>query len=195
MAIHDPETLKKIKALDLSNTVIEEDEVLGLELLKDLEKLDISSCEIDGSIKLLGRAVPHLKNLDISRVYINDVLFSSMIRKLDNLEELDLCYDVMLTNKSLEVIGRKCKKLQVIKVAGCWFSKRALKRLRKTLGGKLKIVFVDDSGRGDPNEAVDDEEEEEEEEENEEEEEEEENNEDEEANEDKEEEEEEEDDE
>jgi Leucine-rich repeat (LRR) protein len=116
MHVDDPKKLESIKALDLSETYIEEEEIVGLELLKHLEFLDISSCDIDGSLKLLGRSVPHLKKLDLSRCYIVDALFSSMIRKLENLEELDICYNINLTNRSLEVIARKCKKLKVIKV-------------------------------------------------------------------------------
>ena len=55
---------------------------------------------------------------------ITDLMFESMIRKLPNLEELNIAYCEQLTANSLHTIGKKCKKLKTIRVRDIqWYLK------------------------------------------------------------------------
>lgn len=143
MAIHEPEMLKMIKGLDLSDTEIEDEEVEGFAFLKELEYLNISNCTLSDGIKLLGRAVPKLKKLDISRTEIGDAVFGMLIQKLPNLEELDVCSCYWITDKCLDIIANKCPNLQILKVADTYLSKKGVNKLVDSRAGKLKAVWVD----------------------------------------------------
>jgi hypothetical protein len=116
--VYVPDNLPQIKALDLSNSVIEEEEVMGFDLCPNLTKLKINACSFpNGSIRLIGRYAPKLTHLYMNRNTLNYLMFLGTIRKLPNLEELDIGYCTQLNDNSLTHIAQKCKKLKVLRVS------------------------------------------------------------------------------
>ena len=152
MAEIEPDLLKNVVGLDLSTSVIEEEEVTGLEFLTNLEYLDLTSCDFDSSIKLLGRSVPRLKRLNISCTDISERLLSSMIRKMRDLEEIDLSYCVNLTVDSIKTIASHCEKLKQIKISGSPKINQIREAIQST---NIKIVEdEDDSDEENNNKAL-----------------------------------------
>jgi hypothetical protein len=98
-------------------TVFEdEDDVTALTLLPNLEGIDITGATIGSYVKLLGRAVPQLKYLDLDLTDISDMMFVSTIRKLENIEELNIYYCSGLSDWSLDMISEKCKNIKKLVV-------------------------------------------------------------------------------
>jgi len=127
--------LPEIKGLRLSGLCLDEDEdVLALAAMPQLERLDLSGCELGGCIKYIGRVLPKLKVLSVRSTDVSDLMFVQMLKKFENLEELDIGYCLGLSKFTLDRLTY-CKHLKKLSVGGCDFSNKALKKFRNAMKG------------------------------------------------------------
>jgi len=146
--------LPQVKGLRLSGLCLDEDEdVLALAAMPLLEKLDLSSCELGGCIKYIGRVLPKLKVLSVRSTDVSDLMFVQMLKKFENLEELDIGYCLGLSKFTLQRLTY-CKHLKKLAIGGCDFSNKAVKKFRNAMKG----VSIDKTE--DPEEEEEEEEEE-----------------------------------